>query len=136
MKRAHIVLDTNVVLMSISPLSAYRKVWQSFLDGEYILCVTNEILEEYSEVLARNFNITVSDYILQTILLRDNVRLYDPHFRCNLITEDVDDNKFVDCAFASNAKFIVSEDRHFNALKHVEFPKIEVIRVIEFMGLL
>lgn len=136
MERAHIVLDTNVVLMSISPHSVYRKVWQSFLDGEYILCVTNEILEEYSEVLARNFNITVSDYILQTILFRDNVRLYDPHFRCNLITEDVDDNKFVDCAFASNAKFIVSEDRHFNALKHVDFPKIEVIRAIEFMELL
>lgn len=132
MTREHIVMDTNALLMCIAPQSIYRKAWQSFLDGQYILCVSNEVLEEYSEVLSRNINASVSDFIVQTILNRENVKLYDPHFRCNLIKSDPDDNKFVDCAFASNAKYIVTEDHHFDILKEVDFPRIEIIGIKDF----
>ena len=55
--KPNIVLDTNVLLMAVSSRSVYHKVWQAFLDGDYTLCVTNEIVEEYVEVLARNINI-------------------------------------------------------------------------------
>ena len=51
-----VVLDTNCLLMAISSRSRYYPVWQSFLQGEYTLCVTTDILEEYEEVLARNIN--------------------------------------------------------------------------------
>ena len=125
----HIVLDTNVLLMCIHPQSKYRKVWQAFLNEEYVLCVSNDILEEYSEVIARNINAKVADYILQVILLHENVKLYDPHYRFNLIKDDADDNKFVDCAFAANAKCIVTEDRHFKVLEKINFPRIEVIGI-------
>lgn len=132
MGKDHIVLDTNVLLMSIHPLSKYRRVWQAFLDEEYVLCVSNDILEEYSEVIARNINVAVADYILQVILLHENIKFYDPHYRCNLIEEDKDDNKFVDCAFAANAKCIVTEDRHFNVLHEIEFPHIDVVNIDTF----
>ena len=33
----------------------------------------------------------------------------------NLITADPDDNKFIDCAVAAQAKYIVTEDRHYDA---------------------
>ena len=105
----NIVLDTNALIMCISPKSAYHIAWKAFLDGKYCLCVTNEIIEEYSEVLGRNINPLLADFIVNTILTRKNVKLYDPHFRLRLITADNDDNKFVDCAFAATAKFIVSE---------------------------
>lgn len=39
---------------------------------------------------------------------------------------------FVDCAIASNADFIVSEDSHFNILKTIPFPHIVVKRLEEF----
>lgn len=51
-----IVLDTNCLVMAISSRGVYFSVWQSFLDGDYTLCVSNEIIEEYLEVLARNIN--------------------------------------------------------------------------------
>lgn len=127
--KEHIVLDTNVLLMCIHPQSKYRKIWQAFLNEEYILCVSNDILEEYSEVIARNINAKVADYILQVILLHENVKLYDPHYRFNLIKDDEDDNKFVDCAFAANAKCIVTEDHHFSILRNIEFPCIEVVGI-------
>ena len=46
------------------------------------------------------------------------------------------DNKFVDCAFVSGASCIVSNDAHFNILKEINFPKIFVLRIKEFLDLL
>lgn len=52
-----------------------------------------------------------------------------------LITKDPDDNKFVDCAIFANADFIVSDDKHFNELGSVEFPKVLVVRLDDFARL-
>ena len=49
----NIVLDTNCLLMSLSRRSAYYPVWRDFVDGKYTLCVTNEILAEYEEILTK-----------------------------------------------------------------------------------
>ena len=132
----NIVLDTNSLIMSLSSKNDYRMIWKAFLDGEYMLCVTNEIIEEYMEVLARNINIRVAETIVYTILNRKNVHRLDPHFRFHLIEADNDDNKFVDCAIAANAKYIVTEDHHFNVLKKIEFPKLNVINIDEFLRIL
>jgi predicted nucleic acid-binding protein len=59
-----------------------------------------------------------------------------PHFKFGLITADHDDDKFVDCAFAANATYIVSDDKHFDILKEISFPKLLVLKLKEFLGLL
>ena len=128
----NIVLDTNSLIMSIASKSPYRGVWQAFLGGDYNLCISNEIMEEYAEVLARNISPRVSEAIVYAILTRPNVIRKDPHYSFGLIEADKDDNKFVDCAIAANAKCIVTEDNHFNVLKTIPFPKVEVIGIDEF----
>ncbi len=127
-----IVLDTNVLVMSISARNVYHKVWQAFLQGDYTLCVSNEILEEYVEVLTRNINARVAEAVVYAILTRQNVRKLDPHYRFRLIKADEDDNKFVDCAIAGNARYIVTEDHHFDVLKEISFPKVAVINIDDF----
>ena len=52
------------------------------------------------------------------------------------MTEASDRNKFVDCAIASNADFIVTNDGHFNVLKNIPFPKVKVISIDDFMEIL
>ena len=42
----------------------------------------------------------------------------------------------MDCAIAANAKYIVSEDRHFDVLKACSFPKVDVIGLDLFASLL
>ena len=132
MAMQHIVLDTNALIMAISAKSAYHKAWQAFLDRRYVLCITNEIVEEYLEVLARNINVRVAEAIVYAILSRENVRKLDTHFRFHLIQADEDDNKFVDCAIAANARYIVTEDHHFDVLKEISFPAVDVINIDEF----
>ena len=52
----YVVLDTNCLLQSISRRSAYYKVWEDFILGKYILCVSNEIIEEYEEIIASHMS--------------------------------------------------------------------------------
>jgi len=132
----NIVLDTNVLIMSISANNGYREIWQSFVNGRYTLCITNEIVEEYMEVLSRNINPSVAEAIIFAILTRKNVRRLDPHMHYGLIEADPDDNKFVDCAIFANARFIVTEDHHFNVLKTIDFPHVDVVGIDDFLRLL
>ena len=56
------------------------------------------------------------------------------HFE--LLPADSDDNKFVDCAVASDAEYIVTNDKHFNPLKEIPWPKVEIIKIAEFIKLI
>ena len=64
---------------------------------------------------------------------RSNTRHIKIYFRFGLIKADPDDNKFVDCAIKANAKYIVSEDHHFDVLKTIHFPPVNVISIDEFL---
>ena len=50
---ARLVLDTNSLIQCIARRSRYHAIWLSLLDGRNKLCVSNEILEEYEEILER-----------------------------------------------------------------------------------
>ncbi len=50
-----------------------------------------------------------------------------------LLENDPDDNKFVDCAIAGAADFIVTDDKDFNVLKNISFPKVAVLSSDEFL---
>ena len=131
-----IVLDTNCLLASLSRRGAYFNVWKSLQQGKYTLCVSNEILEEYEEILTQSTNSVIASNVVQTLLNAPTVELIEPSYRFNLIKNDPDDNKFVDCAIAGNATYIVSNDSHFEVLKQIDFPKLVVKRIQEFSTIL
>ena len=130
----NIVLDTNCLIMAVSANGEYYKIWQDYLDGNYNLCISNDILEEYVEVMGRNIRPDFAEMICYVIMNSSNTILVDPTYSFNMIAADVDDNKFVDCAIVANAKFIVSNDKHFNVLKDIPFPHVEVLNIDEFMS--
>lgn len=65
-----------------------------------------------------------------------NVEQIETYFNWMLITEDPDDNKFVDAAVAGNVDYIVTKDGHFKVLKFIEFPKVNVISPENFVDIL
>ena len=129
----NIVLDTNCLLMCFSPKSEYHTVWSAFMEKRYNLCISNEIINEYEELIARKISPSFASEFIHSILLRTNTVFIIPHFHYNLIFADPDDNKFVDCAIIANADYIVSQDNHFNVLKTIGFPKVKVIRIEDFV---
>ena len=133
---SRIVLDTNCLLAILSKRGNYFPVWQGLHEGKYTLCVSNEILEEYEEIICNKTNPIIASNVIQMLINSPYVQFVDTFFHFHLIEQDKDDNKFVDCAIAANARFIVSEDAHFKHLKDIPFPYVEVIRLREFMNLL
>jgi len=131
-----IVLDTNVLVASISRKSPFHWVWQSFLHGKYKLCVTTDILNEYAEIIERYFSSVDVERVLTEMMLNENIVQIVRYFEWNVIERDADDNKFFDCAVAANADYIVSEDKHFDILRHIPFPTVTVIKTIEFKRIL
>ena len=124
-----IVLDTNCLLISLPRISPYRIIWDRFLEGQFILCVSSEIIEEYSEIISNKTTSEIANNVIATILNAKNTELVTPYYRFNLIQTDKDDNKFVDCCITANANYIVSNDRHFDVLQHIEFLHVNVISV-------
>ena len=131
-----IVLDTNCLIASLSRHSEYYPVWKGFQTGKYILCISNDILEEYQEIIALKTSPEVARNVVNLLLKSKNVELVTPYFKFWLIEADHDDDKFVNCAFAANATYIVSNDKHFDVLERVQFPRLFVLRLQQFLRLL
>ncbi len=131
-----IVLDTNCLIQSVSPRSRYHAVWQSLVDGRNTLCVSNEIITEYLEILQRFVGYDTAEAVIKTIINSRFVEFITPYYNFELIIQDPDDNKFVDCAIAANASYVVTNDHHFDVLKGLNYPPIDVIKLEEFMKLL
>jgi putative PIN family toxin of toxin-antitoxin system len=127
-----VVLDTNCLLVALPVKSPYYWLWQAFRSKKITLCYTNDILQEYQEVLSRVYpSVFVSD-VINELLYSKNARQTNSFFRWNLIVADPDDNKFVDCALSAGAEYIITHDKHFNVLKDIPFPKIEVVDMAAF----
>lgn len=131
-----IVLDTNVLLVSISSRSQYHWLYQGLLQNEFQIVVTNEILMEYEEIISNKYSVSVAKNVIRTLLLLPSVDKIFVFYNWSLIANDVDDNKFVDCAVAASVDYIVTNDRHFNVLKEIEFPSVNVININAFQALL
>ena len=127
-----IVLDTNCLLPAIFDKSPYNWLWEAFVEGKFELCSSTEILEEYEELLASFYSVEISESVINTITNASNFIAVIPYFKWNLITADPEDNKFVDCALNAGADYILTNDKHFNILKEMNFPYIKVIDIETF----
>lgn len=132
-ERMRIVLDTNCLLASLSRHSEYYPVWKGLQTGQYVLCLSNDILNEYEEIIGLKTSAEVAKNVVGLLLKSKNVEFVDAFFKWRLIEADHDDDKFVDCAFAANATYIVSDDKHFDVLKSIAFPRIAVLKLVQFL---
>ena len=131
-----VVLDTNCLLVALPEKSPYRCVWDSFCQGKFSLFYSTEILQEYEEVLLRYHSAHTVFLIMEKLLKLPNTISNTPYYRWNFISADPDDNKFVDCALNAGADCIVTNDKHFNVLKHIDFPRINVVDIGTFKTLI
>lgn len=134
--RIRVVLDTNILLVSISSKSKYHWIFSNLLNNQYELYVTNEVLLEYEEIISSKYSEEVAKDVIRTLLFLENVILVTPFFKWDLIADDKDDNKFVDCYIFSNSNYLVTHDRHFTHLKNIKFPKVNISNISEFKKML
>lgn len=127
-----VVIDTNCLIASISPEGGYYWLYDAFEAEQFEWLISNEILTEYLEKLTELYSEQTALLVYSIISAAVNVTFTEPFFKWQLIEADPDDNKFADLAVAGNVHFLVTNDKHFNPLKTLEFPKLTVVSLDEF----
>ncbi|MFN3997567.1 putative toxin-antitoxin system toxin component, PIN family [Algoriphagus sp.] len=128
-----IVLDCNILVMSLTSKSPYHRIFQSLVLGKFDLAINEEILLEYEEIIQLKYGTRTAASLIALLKELPNVRFTNTYYRWNLIEADPEDNKYVDCAINSGASFLVTEDKHFSILASIPFPKLSVLSINGFL---
>ncbi len=100
--------------------------------------MSNEILSEYAEIISDRYSVRTMEIILTIILQSKNHQRFEPSFKWQLVTDDPDDNKFVDCALGANVDYLVSDDKHIKNLLKINnlFPPIPIVTFKQYSKIL
>ena len=129
------VLDTNVVMSAIFFGGLPLDVLTAWHNGEFELVVSEAIMSEYREIAERlkvKFPTIEPERWLSYIESHATIVFAAP--LVSQVCEDVDDDVFLACAAASNAKIVCSGDRHLLACSG--WNGIEVLTPRMFYNLL
>jgi len=127
-----VVIDTNVFVSSFFGGNP-REVVNLWKTGEITLCLSRAIVDEYIEVLGR---LRLQNEPELGELLGLFARGFHLHFTAKtpevqIVKEDPDDDKFIECAIALNAKVIISGDGALRAIG--KYMDIRIVTPKEFL---
>ncbi len=128
-----VVIDTNILLISVPPHSKYRPIFDAFTKRKFELVVTTAIFFEYIELLEKLAAEGAAHSVGRSLVFARNIIIPEIYYHWNLITVDPEDNKFADAYIAANADYLVTNDAHFNELKNVIFPPVNIISADDFL---
>lgn len=128
-----VVLDTNVFISALFWKGNPNEILRKCYAKELKLLTSEEILGEIARILTRErkFELTKGEITKHIDIIKSNSELLMPKIRVNEITEDPADNKFLECAVAGKADYIVSGDRHLLNLK--KYENIRILNSSEFL---
>lgn len=129
-----VVVDTNCLLASINPRGAYFALYELFIANAFEWVLSNEILTEYEEQVTRRYSARTAQQVHEVLTTAPNTCFQEAYFKWQLIEADPDDNKFVDVAVAANADYLLTNDRHFEVLRQIEFPRVPLIGLQAFLA--
>ena len=126
-----VVIDTNVYISAIFWGGKPREVLDLGRNGRILIFTSSEIQAEIEMKLKTKFRIA-EDEVAQILLDYTMFTLpIKPIQRITAIDADPDDNKFIECAVASKAAYIVSGDKHLLDLK--KYQGIQIKKAAEFL---
>ena len=127
-----VVLDTNVLISAILFGGKPRQILEKAIRGEIRLCLSEPILQELSGVLRRS-KFDYSAEMIQFILteLTGIADFVNPPGTINVVLEDPEDNRILECAVEAKADYIITGD--FHLLKLSRYLNIEVLNVAAFL---
>lgn len=132
------VFDTNVLVSATFWTgSSFRLV--ELAGSRKIICVlSSELILEYQKTInsdeiiekVEHKNLILSEAVHSVI---EQSILVEPNFKLEVVRDDPNDNKVLECAKAGKADFVVTNDKHL--LKLVEFEGIRIVTPKEFLEL-
>ncbi len=128
-------VDTNFLVSATQwDYSFAHKLLIKLLEKEAQIFTTEKVLHEFSEVLERDFQYSIQevDNIIEKVKLF--LILIETFSKIEIIKEDPDDNKILECALDSGSEYILTYDKHL--LKFKKFRGIKIKKPEDFLKLI
>ena len=124
-----IVIDTNVIVSALIQRSyPFRIINDLFLENKFQLCVSDELMAEYYEVLSRQKFAKFHDFFARSEALLVDIEMkskkYVPKIKLDLIS-DADDNMILELADECLADFVITGNT-----TDFTFPSYKLTRII------
>lgn len=127
------VLDTNTFVSAVIAKGNESELLLAAHRGDFKLVTSLEILKEFKDVISRpKFSFSKKQINDITLHIIETAEIVQPNIKLDIIKEDPDDNKVIECAVFSKADFIVSGDKHLLKLKRA--GGIAIIRSAELLN--
>ena len=129
---SRVVVDTNVFISSFFGGNP-RKIIDLWKSGEITLCLSKPIIDEYIEVLRRLElqNEKEIDELLSLFAHGFHVVFTAKTPVLHVVEKDPDDNKFIECAVALKAEFVITGDKALKAIQ--EYMNIKIVSPKKFL---
>ncbi len=138
-RRRKLVIDTNIVISGLLAYGLPYTLLQLFLQDAFELVTTKQILAEWEEVLQREAikrNLKKDPEFLHRVItrLRQASKRVTPFDTIPIMSRDPKDDKFLCCAFAAEADYIVTGDSDLLVLQgDPALGAIQIVTVREYL---
>jgi len=126
-----VVLDTNVYISAL----LFGGLPGSLLDiaflQSFVLVISPALLDELDEKLLLKFEISVEDTAIIRGKLESIAEIISPDLVLNVVEDDPDDDRVLECAVKGDVDYIVTGDRHL--LKLGVYEGISIVTVRQFL---
>jgi|SRR5437764_10928818 len=126
-----VVIDTNIYISAL----LFGGLPGSLLDiaflQSFVLVISPALLDELDEKLLLKFEISVEDTAIIRGKLESIAEIIRPDLVLNVVEDDPDDDRVLECAVKGDADYIVTGDRHL--LKLGVYEGISIVTVRQFL---
>ncbi len=121
-----ITFDTNVLLSALlSETGASYRLVRLVAEGKVTGYTSKTLMEEFKEVVQRDYEVPLGRAEQMVDVYLQFLRLVEPDFTLDVVKDDLDDNRVVECAVYSGSNYIVSWDPHLTNLVEINGVKIQ-----------
>lgn len=130
-----VTVDTNVIISALKFGGDPRRTLDRADSGVIKIAVSPPILDEIADVLQRDkigwSASEARDFVKEFSQVADVVH---PHEGLDVIKDDPDDNRILECAAAARSDYIISGDKHLLRLK--SFAGRPIVKVSDFLDII
>jgi putative PIN family toxin of toxin-antitoxin system len=130
-----VVIDTNIFVSGFGWNGKPGEVLKLIKDGQIVNYSSAEIFEEIRRVVSYpklRFPEPLQIKILEFVLFYSE--FVEPQKRIFAVTEDPDDDKFLECAIEAKVDYIISGDPHLLDMK--KFKTVKIVTASEFLDII
>jgi uncharacterized protein len=129
-----ITLDTNIYISALNfSKGKPKQLLQLAINGVIRVAISDAILQEVLRVMRDKFHATSEDLQEAEEIISGCTERVVPALKLDVIKEDPDDNRILECAVAAGSDYLVTGDN--DLLRLGEYGGIKIVKVSDFLQL-